>query len=173
MFPAPGEDVASQRCTKCEGDQKNAPVLGLTFIKGMQRMRFVYEGGRILNPRDGAEYRARGSIQVRHRKRSATNDFDGGTIVMSDPEANKATALRLIGVFNGRRLDQLDDVLHPEFRGRGISDLAPDGPEVGPDARRKLDEMFLQAIPAGENLRPVDGVQQSIAPHQFSNTHVW
>jgi hypothetical protein len=61
MFPAPGEDVASQRCTKCEGDQKNAPVLGLTFIKGMQRMRFVYEGERILNPRDGAEYRARGS----------------------------------------------------------------------------------------------------------------
>ena len=89
---------------------------------------------------------------------------------MSDPEANKATALRLIGVFNGRRLDQLDDVLR---RRRGISDFAPDGPEVGPDARRKLDEMFLQAIPAGENLRPVDGVQQSIAPHQFSNTHVW
>src|SRR5262249_31175545 len=31
---------------------------------------------------------------------------------------------------------------------------------------------YSEAI-TGENLRPVDGVQQSIAPHQFSNTHVW
>jgi uncharacterized protein (DUF2147 family) len=59
MFPAAGEDPAAERCTRCEGEQKNAPVLGLTFIRGMQRKGLVYEGGRILNPRDGAEYRAR------------------------------------------------------------------------------------------------------------------
>ena len=66
---------------------------------------------------------------------------------MFDLETNKAVALRLIEVFNGRRLDLLEDVLHPEFRGRGISALAPDAPEVGPGARRKLYQMFLQAIP--------------------------
>jgi hypothetical protein len=33
------------------------------------------------------------------------------------------------------------------FRGRGISVFAPDKPEVGPGARRKHYEMFLQAIP--------------------------
>ena len=59
-------------------------------------------------------------------------------IAMFDLETNKAIARRLIEVFNGRRLDLLEDVLHPEFRGRGISAFAPDEPEVGPGARRKL-----------------------------------
>ena len=62
-------------------------------------------------------------------------------------ETNKAIALRLIEVFNSRQLDLLEDVLHPEFRGRRISAFAPDEPEVGPGARRKLYEMFYQAIP--------------------------
>ena len=40
-------------------------------------------------------------------------------------EANKAIVLRLIDVFNDRRLDLLEDVLHPEF-GRGISAFPAD-----------------------------------------------
>src|ERR1700745_3154864 len=68
-------------------------------------------------------------------------------IAMFDLETNKAIALRLVEVFNGRRLDLLEDVLHPEFRGRGISAFPPESPEVGPGARRKLYEMFYQAIP--------------------------
>ena len=56
---------------------------------------------------------------------------------MVDLEANKAIALRLVEeVCNGRRRELLGDVLHPEFRGRGISAFPPDGPEVGPGARR-------------------------------------
>jgi predicted ester cyclase len=66
---------------------------------------------------------------------------------MSNLEANKTIALRLAEVFNGRRLDLLEDVLHPEFRERGLSDFPPEGPEVGPGARRKLYESFYQAIP--------------------------
>jgi len=62
-------------------------------------------------------------------------------------EANKAIALRLIEVFNSRQLDLLEDVLHPEFRGREISAFPPEGPGVGPGARRKLYETFYQAIP--------------------------
>ena len=54
---------------------------------------------------------------------------------MFDLEANKAIALRLIEVFNSRRLDLLEDVLHPEFRERGISAFLAGGPEVGPGAR--------------------------------------
>ena len=50
----------------------------------------------------------------------------------SDPEANKAIALRLAEVFNGRRLDLLEDVLHAKFRGRGLSAFPPSSPEVGP-----------------------------------------
>jgi hypothetical protein len=64
---------------------------------------------------------------------------------MFDLEANKAVALRLVEVFNGRRLDLLEDVLHPEFRGRGISAFATDGPEVGPGDRRPIEGYSLGA----------------------------
>jgi hypothetical protein len=40
---------------------------------------------------------------------------------MSDLEANKSIVLRLLGAFNDRQLDLLEDVLHPEFRGRGLT----------------------------------------------------
>jgi uncharacterized protein (DUF2147 family) len=59
IFPKPGgEDPQQWRCTECEGKQKNAPVLGLTFIKGMRRNGLAYENGTILDPRDGSVYRA-------------------------------------------------------------------------------------------------------------------
>jgi predicted ester cyclase len=92
---------------------------------------------------------------------------------MFDLDTNKAIALRLIEVFNSRRLDLLEDVLHPEFRGRGISAFAPDGPEIGPGARRKLYEMFLQAIPdaRGEVLDVVAEGDKVVVVDRFSGTH--
>src|SRR4051794_33074082 len=59
MFPKAGQDPTSLRCAKCEGEQKNAPVLGITFIKGMKRQGLAYEDGKILDPRDGSAYSAR------------------------------------------------------------------------------------------------------------------
>jgi len=57
MFPKPGEpDVPN--CLKCEGTQKNAPMLGLVLVKGMKRDGLKYEGGTILDPRDGSVYNA-------------------------------------------------------------------------------------------------------------------
>src|SRR5580765_291738 len=92
---------------------------------------------------------------------------------MSDLETNKAIALRLIEVFNGRRLDLLEDVLHPAFRGRGISAFAPDEPEVGPGGRRKLYEMFLQAIPdaRGEVFDVVAEGDKVVLVDRFGGTH--
>jgi uncharacterized protein (DUF2147 family) len=58
IFPKPGENPSQLRCTKCEGEQKNAPVLGITFIKGMRRNGLNYENGTILDPRDGSVYSA-------------------------------------------------------------------------------------------------------------------
>jgi len=94
-------------------------------------------------------------------------------IAMFDLEANKAIALRLVEVFNGRRLDLLEDVLHPQFRGRGISAFAPDKPEVGPGARRKLYEMFLQAIPdaRGAVLDVVAEGDKVVIVDRFGGTH--
>jgi predicted ester cyclase len=92
---------------------------------------------------------------------------------MFDLEMNKAIALRLVEAFNGRRLDLLEDVLHPEFRGRGISAFAPDEPEVGPGARRKLYEMFCKAIPdaRGEVLDVVAEGDKVVLVDRFGGTH--
>src|SRR3954464_11075098 len=49
MFPKPGQDPTSWRCTKCDGEQKDAPVLGITFIKGMKRQGGAYEGAQELD----------------------------------------------------------------------------------------------------------------------------
>lgn len=57
MFVKPG-DNPNPICTKCQGEQKNAPSLGLTIIKGMHRDGLKYENGTILDPRDGNIYNA-------------------------------------------------------------------------------------------------------------------
>ena len=57
IFQRPGEDE-NWVCSKCEGAEKGAPVLGLALIKGMKRNGMSYEDGTIMDPRDGSIYRA-------------------------------------------------------------------------------------------------------------------
>jgi uncharacterized protein (DUF2147 family) len=57
IFFKPGEDERWV-CDKCEGAERGKPVLGLALIKGMQRNGSSYENGTIMDPRDGAVYRA-------------------------------------------------------------------------------------------------------------------
>ncbi|MCD7040060.1 MULTISPECIES: DUF2147 domain-containing protein [Pseudomonas] len=55
VFPAPNEDQ-NPKCKKCEGVNKDAPVVGLTILTGLRKDGEEYTGGQILDPDNGKVY---------------------------------------------------------------------------------------------------------------------
>jgi uncharacterized protein (DUF2147 family) len=49
----------TERCYKCAGDRKDAPVIGLVILRGMTRHGAEFDGGDILDPETGYVYRCR------------------------------------------------------------------------------------------------------------------
>jgi hypothetical protein len=57
MFMQPGENP-NPVCTHCTDDRKGAPVLGIPFVRGMKRVGLKYDGGTVLDPRNGTIWNA-------------------------------------------------------------------------------------------------------------------
>lgn len=46
-------------CMKCSDERKDQPIRGMVIIKNMRRVGDSWEGGRILDPENGKEYRGK------------------------------------------------------------------------------------------------------------------
>ena len=60
----------AKTCTKCEGAEKDKPIVGLVIVQGLSASGDRYKGGTILDPDDGKVYKAElwiedGKLKVR------------------------------------------------------------------------------------------------------------
>ncbi|MGZ9710688.1 DUF2147 domain-containing protein [Glaciimonas sp. GNP009] len=61
LFREPNEE-ANPKCVKCEGDNKDKPIVGLTMLQGMKADGAEYSGGTILDPANGKVYKSKMSL---------------------------------------------------------------------------------------------------------------
>jgi uncharacterized protein (DUF2147 family) len=51
------------KCEKCHGEDKNKPILGLIIIRGLTKNGAVYDGGKIIDPKNGKNYHCKIALE--------------------------------------------------------------------------------------------------------------
>ena len=49
-------DKKHLKCEKCDGEDHNKPILGMNIIKGLKKKDGIYDGGKIVDPKNGKSY---------------------------------------------------------------------------------------------------------------------
>ncbi|MEO5775857.1 MAG: DUF2147 domain-containing protein [Flavobacterium sp.] len=60
-------DKKHLKCDKCEGDDHNKPILGMNIIKGLKKNDGVYDGGKIVDPKNGKSYHCKITLEGKDR----------------------------------------------------------------------------------------------------------
>ena len=53
------EQGAHPVCSKCDGERKNQPIVGMTFMWGVSKDGDEWSGGKILDPKNGKVYKVK------------------------------------------------------------------------------------------------------------------
>lgn len=61
LFREPGEDP-NPKCDKCEGPLKDQPIVGMTILTGMKKDGNEYNGGQIVDPKNGKSYKSKMTV---------------------------------------------------------------------------------------------------------------
>ncbi|MCR5868890.1 DUF2147 domain-containing protein [Aquincola sp. J276] len=62
-YPVPGRAAdADVRCGRCPGELRDRPLIGLRFLWGLKGSGPAWDDGQILDPEDGAIYRAKATL---------------------------------------------------------------------------------------------------------------
>ncbi|MFP4846061.1 DUF2147 domain-containing protein [Winogradskyella sp. PE311] len=51
-------------CSKCQGEKKDQPIIGMIIIEDLEKDGDVFEGGTILNPKNGKIYKCRLKLEA-------------------------------------------------------------------------------------------------------------
>jgi uncharacterized protein (DUF2147 family) len=62
LFREPNEEQ-NPTCVKCEGASKDQPIVGMTILSGLKKDGDTYEGGQVLDPKNGKTYKAKLTVK--------------------------------------------------------------------------------------------------------------
>ncbi|HEX7982023.1 MAG TPA: DUF2147 domain-containing protein [Duganella sp.] len=58
LYREPNEDQ-NPKCDKCEGARKDQPIIGMVILSGLKKDGEEFNGGEILDPKNGKVYKAK------------------------------------------------------------------------------------------------------------------
>lgn len=73
-------DKPNPICEKCDGDLKNKPVIGMTFLWDLKKDGEEFEGGKILDPENGKVYKAKMKL-IEGGKKLEVRGFIGFSLI--------------------------------------------------------------------------------------------